>query len=260
MHMTITFGNATVKTLNLHLHAAFRSGDLPRIKRISALLMLADHLPPRTVAARLGVGRSTVSTWLQALLIDRVDSVRTRRPPGRPAKLSPSQKQRLCDLIAAGPEAAGYRRGCWHAALIQALIWREFDVLYTVHYVSELLRNLGFSYQKARFVSDHLNDAKRAEWLHERWPALVQVAQRSGAVLLFGDEASFAQWGSLGDTWAARGQQPLVKTGGKRKGDKVCGLIAYVTGRLCWRGHTGRFNAASSCAAWTACWRRPHRR
>ena len=60
MNMTITFGHATVKTLTQHLHAAFRAGDLPRIKRISALLMLADHLPVATITSRLGVGRSTV--------------------------------------------------------------------------------------------------------------------------------------------------------------------------------------------------------
>jgi transposase len=67
-------------------------------------------------------------------------------------------------------------------------------------------------------------------------------------LLLFGDEASFAQWGSLGYTWALRGQQPVVKTGGKRKGYKVFGLIDSFTGRLFARGHTGRFNAASYCA------------
>ena len=56
-----------------------------------------------------------------------------------------------------------------------------------------------------------------------------------------------AEW-RCAATWAARGQQPLVKTGGKRKGYKVCELIDYVTGRLFWSGHTGRFNAASYCA------------
>ena len=121
-------------------------------------------------------------------------------------------------------------------------------MVYTVHYVSELLRNLGFSYQKARFVSDHLNEQKRQVWLTETWPTLVQAAHRTGALLLFGEEASFAQWGSLSYTWAPRGQQPLVKTGGKRKGSKVFGLIDDFTGRLFTAGHSGRFNAASYCA------------
>jgi transposase len=247
VNMTITFGRETVKTLNLHLQAAFRTGNLPQIKHVSALLMLADQVPVPTITERLSVGRSTVYGWLNAFLLDRCASLQVRKPAGRPAKLTPAQKQRLCDLVAAGPEAAGYTTGCWHAALLQALIWREFGVMYNVHYVSELLRNLGFSYQKARFVSDHLNAEQRQMWLRETWPGIVRLAQRTGALLLFGDEASFAQWGSLAYTWAPRGQQPVVKTGGKRKGYKVFGLIDSFSGRLFWSGHSGRFNAASYC-------------
>ena len=248
MTLTITFCRETVKSLNLHLQAAFRAGNLPQIKHVSALLMLADQVPVPTISERLSVGRSTIYAWLNAFLLDRFASLRRRTPPGRPSKLTPSQKRRLCDLLIAGPEAAGYQTGCWHTALVQALIWREFGVMYNAHYVSELLRNLGFSYQKARFVSDHLNEHKREEWLRETWPTLVELARRTGALLLFGDEASFAQWGSLGYTWAVRGQQPQVKTGGKRKGYKVFGLIEYFTGRLFWHGHEGRFNAESYCA------------
>jgi transposase len=245
---TITFSRETVKTLNEHLQAAFRTGNLAQIKHVAALLMLADQLPVPTIAARLSVGRSTVYAWLTNFLHNRFASLHHRKASGRPPKLTPAQKQRLCDLVAAGPEAAGYRTGCWHAALLQALIWREFGVMYNVHYVSELLRNLGFAYQKARFVSDHLNEEQREEWLRATWPRLVDLARRTGALLLFGDEASFAQWGSLGYTWAVRGQQPVVKTGGKRKGYKVFGLIEYFTGRLFWQGHAGRFNAESYCA------------
>ncbi len=66
--------------------------------------------------------------------------------------------------------------------------------------------------------------------------------------MLFGDEASFAQWGSLGYTWAPKGSQPLVKTTGQRKAYKVFGLSAYFSGRLFWQGHSARFTSASYCA------------
>jgi DDE superfamily endonuclease len=117
-----------------------------------------------------------------------------------------------------------------------------------VTYIAELLRRLGFTYQKARFVSDHLDEARRRHWLTEEWPAILAEARRRQALLLFADEASFAQWGSLGYTWAPRGQQPLVKTCGKRKGYKVWGLIDYLSGRLFYRGSTERFTAAGDCA------------
>jgi hypothetical protein len=62
---------------------------------------------------------------------------------------------------------------------------------------------------------------------------------------LFGDEASFAQWGSLGYTWARVGQQPVVKTTGKRTAYQVFGLIEFFSGRLFCHGHAGKFTAAS---------------
>ena len=114
--------------------------------------------------------------------------------------------------------------------MIQALIQREFGVLYNVHDVAELLHHLGFSLQKVRFVADHLDEARRHEWLTLVWPAFRDRAQAAGGLLLFGDEASFARWGSLGHTWAPVGQQPLVETSGKRKGYKVFGLIEFFLG------------------------------
>jgi transposase len=248
MDITITFERQSVKQLTHLLQAAFRAGHLPQIKRLTALLLLADQQPVERVAARLGVCKQTIYNWLHAFVLKRWASLVPRTSPGRRAKLTAAQKQRLGELLDAGPEAAGYDTGCWNSALIQDLIWRAFGRLYNVHYLSELLRNLGFSYQKARYVSDHLDETARQHWLHLTWPAIVAEARRTRALLLFGDEASFAQWGSLGYTWARRGQQPQIKTCGKRKGYKVLGMIEYFTGRLFYQGQTERFRAARYCA------------
>jgi hypothetical protein len=118
-------------------------------------------------------------------------------------------------------------------------------VLYKRQYVCTLLKNLGFSFQKARLVSDHLDAAKRLTWLEEKWPALIRAAKRTKGLLLFEDEASFAQWGSRSYPWARRGPQPEGPTRGKRKGYKVCGAIEYCSGRLFYQGLEGRFNSDS---------------
>jgi len=248
MELRIGFCRPTVKRLTETWQRALRRGDRRVVQRVTALLLLAEQVPVERVAARVGAGVSTVYGWLRAFLAERFASLVYRTSPGRPAKLTQTQKQRLCDLVAAGPEAAGYATGCWNSAVIQDLIQREFGVLYNVHYLAGLLKNLGFSYQKARFVSDHLDEDRRRHWRTLVWPAIVRDARRRGALLLFGDEASFAQWGSLGYTWAPRGQQPLVRTCGKRTGYKVFGLHDYFSGRLFAHGHTGRFTAASYCA------------
>jgi transposase len=246
--LRVRFTAATVKQLLWQLRLAWRCGDKERIRRLPALVGVAEERPVAELAERLGVCEETIYAWLRAFLVDRWASLRRRTSPGRPPKLSPSQKMRLKEVLTAGPEAAGYPTGCWNSALVQDLIEREFGVLYSVKYLAELLGNLGFSYQKARFVSDHLDEERRQRWLRDEWPAMVAEARRRTALLLFADEASFAQWGSLGYTWAPRGQQPLVKTCGKRKGYKVWGLIDYFTGRLFYHGSTARFNAAGYCA------------
>lgn len=227
---------------------AVRQGHARRIKHITALLDLNDEHAVSEVAERVGVHPATVYRWLHRFVLDRMASLHYGPSAGRPSKLTPTQKERLKALLAAGPLAAGYPTACWSSLILQDLIFREFGRLYNAHYLCALVRNLGFSYQKARFVSDHLDEDRRRAWLSEEWPALVRLARARGALLLFGDEASFAQWGSLSYTWAPRGQQPLVLTCGKRKAYKVFGLIDYFTGRLFCQGQTARFTAASYCA------------
>jgi transposase len=177
-----------------------------------------------------------------------MDSLHYQRPAGRPAKLSKTQRKELAELITAGPEAAGYASACWTAVMIQDLILCRFGVAYHPHYICTLLDQLGFSFQKARFVSDHLEEAARIAWQTQTGPAILRLAREKQALLLFGDEASFAQWGSLRYTWAPKGQQPTVKTSGKRKAYKVFGLIDCFSGRLFWQAHTARFNSGSYAA------------
>ncbi len=243
MEFKVRCVGATIRALEQVLRQGFRDGDVRVIRRVQALLEVGAGRAVPQVAARLGLDASTVYGWLHAFMVEGVATLRYGRAPGRPSKLTPGQKHRLCDLLAAGPLAAGYPSGCWSTLFLQDLIQREFGRLYNHHYLAALLRSLGFSYQKARFVSDHLDPERRRVWREETWPAILAEARRRGALLLFGDEASFAQWGSLSYTWARRGQQPTVPTCGKRKALKVFGLIDYVTGRFFWQHQTARFTA-----------------
>ena len=118
-------------------------------------------------------------------------------------------------------------------------------VLYNRPYVCTLLQNLGFSFHKARLVSDHLDTAKRLAWLEDKGPALGRAAKRTNGWILFAEEARVAQGGSLSSPWARHGHQPEVPPSGKRKGYKGFGAIAYFSGRLFSQGIEGRLNSES---------------
>jgi transposase len=72
---------------------------------------------------------------------------------------------------------------------------------------------------------------------------ILKQAQEKQAIILFGDEASFAQWGSLSYTWSPRGVQPTVKTSGIRRAYRVFGLLDPFGGKLYQRGLEGKFNS-----------------
>jgi transposase len=242
----IQLSRATVKDLYSRLQHAYQRDDVRLVRRITVLIdLLVHHVPIAVLCERWGLSPSCLYAWQKAFLLRGLDSVVYGHSGGRCPKLTPKQKKRLVDLIDAGPLVVGFETACWNAVLIRVLIWREFGVLYNRHYVCTLLHNWGGSFQKARFVSDHLDAAKRLAWLAEKWPAIVRAATRRGGLLLFEDEASFAQWGSLSSTWSRRGQQPEVPTSGKRKGYKVLGAIDYFSGRLFSQGIEGRFNSES---------------
>jgi transposase len=241
----ITFRQETVKRLKQELEKAYVRGDKRAVRRLSVLIMVGKRMSLASILALWNVSAQTVYNWLEEFARRRWESVGYKKAPGRPPGLTKTQKRKLAEWIEAGPEACGYASGCWNSVLIQDLIDRKFHVLYNRFYVCELLRNLGFSFQKARFVSDHLDADARQHWLESEFPGILRQAQQLGASLFFGDEASFALWGSLSYTWGRRGHQPQIPTTGLRKGYKVFGAIEFFSGRLIYQGTEARFQSDS---------------
>ena len=139
------------------LNQAQRDGDMRMVKRILAVLSVSEGTPYRVITKTLKVSEESIRLWVNALLLKGVDGLTPKKGPGRPPKLSKTQKRKLADLITQGPARAGFPGACWRSPMIQALIYEKFGVSYSVHYISQLLKNMGFSYQKAKFYSAQLN-------------------------------------------------------------------------------------------------------
>lgn len=240
-HLNLT--KAQRETLKNKLQAARVSGNLSLLTHVMAILALAEGQTVEQVAKTLHVSEEGTRSWLKKYLLLGVAGLYCRKPSGRPPKLTKSQKQELSRTIDKGPAKAGYVGNCWRSPMIQELVLDRFGVLYSVKYISQLLKNMGFSFQKARFVSDHPDKEKRKEWIEKKFPEILADSQRKKAYLLFGDEASFPQWGTLGYTWARKGKKPTVETCGKRKGYKVFGLIDYFTGKFFYKCQEERMNS-----------------
>ena len=189
------------------------------------------------------VSLESIRLWVRDFILYGPKGIISKKSSGRPSKLTKTQKKEFEKIIIDGPEAAGFPGACWRSPMIQNLIYNKFGVLYSVHYIAQLLKNMGFSYQKAKFTADEKDPEKRKEWLQSTWPNIIKLAREKNAYILFGDEASFPQWGTLSYTWAKRGQQPVVKTSGIRRGYKVFGLIDYFSGKFFYKCHEKKLNS-----------------
>jgi transposase len=207
--------------LSRRLPQAYARCALRLVQRIPALLALAEAMSVQEIAAMLGVGAQTVRDYRHLFLLKQLARLTSKRPSGHPSQLTTAQRREWADVITAGPQAAGYPAGCWNTPMRQDRIQSRFGVSYHPHYLATLLHHLGFSLQKARFVSDQLTEAKRLEGRRCKWPRILRQARQRKALLLFGAEASFAPWGALSYPWAPKGEQPAVPTRGKRQGYKL---------------------------------------
>jgi len=236
------------QALDRRLKTAQQLGDLRLVKFMLTVFAVVHYQETEQAAFVLQLSVAQVEAYVHKFLCYGVKGVAFTKSPGRRPKLSKEQRRQLSRLIDAGPEACGFSGACWRSPIVQQLIKDQFGVSYNVFYIAQLLKNLGFSYQKAAFVADHLDEVARRRFRTREWPEILRLAREKKALLLFGDEASFPQWGTLSYTWARRGHQPVVKTSGKRRGWKVFGLIDYFTGRFFHQGLEGRFTSATYTA------------
>jgi len=240
---TINITKATLRKLSAMETKATERGDIRTIKRVTAVIKITENYSIKDIAEFLKVSDEAIRIWINNFLIYGADGLKSKKNPGRPSRLTKTQKKELGRIIDEGPQKHGFSSGCWRSPMIQHLINEKFGIFYNVHYISQLLKNMGFSFQKAKFESAHLDTEKRKEWEKKTWPKILKEAKKLNAHILFGDEASFPQWGSLSFTWARKGKQPIVKTSGTRKCYKVFGLIDYFTGKFYSKGHEGRLNS-----------------
>ena len=174
MSLTLHLRAFTRKQLSRRLPQAYASGSLKLVKRIHALLALAQGQSGSDVAEMLSLGAHTVREYRHQYLCKGLASLVSQAPPGRPRTLTKTQRQQLAEWITARPQDVGYPSGCWNTPMVQDLIQRHCGGAYHPHSIATVLKNMGFSYQKARFVSAHLNEAKRLEWRHTRWPKMLR--------------------------------------------------------------------------------------
>lgn len=110
----------------------------------------------------MGLEGRTIVAWIKTFMHKGLSWLTGQhyQGRGRKDKLTKEQRQQLAELITKGPEANGLHCEIWNSAMISEVIWLRFGGRFNLNYLSSLLKKMGFSYQKARFISDSQNEEK----------------------------------------------------------------------------------------------------
>lgn len=141
-------------------------------RRFQALDLYRKGVSQADIARRFRVSRAAVCQWLKKAKQKGKVALRRKPRPGRPPKLTASQRRQFLKLLARGPEHAGYTTQLWTAQRIQRLVLEHFGSRYHVNHVPKLLRQCGWSYQRPTGRAVERNEAAVQSWVQEEWPRI----------------------------------------------------------------------------------------
>jgi transposase len=151
---------------------AERDGAYRVAKRLKAVALNSQGRTSGELADILQAPRSKVSEWLAQYDAHGVEGLLEGHRSGRPAGLSPRQREQLSDILDSGPVAYGLDTGIWTSPLIAWIIEEEFGVQYHPGHVRKLLHELQFSVQRPHRVLIRANPAEQDRWHRYTYPRL----------------------------------------------------------------------------------------
>ena len=142
-----------------------------------AVGLLGNGVTLAETAEALEVSVSSVKRWKKAFRQGGETALEVKRPPGAKSRLSIAERDRLRQIVIAGPLAAGFATDLWTCARVALVIQREFGVSYHPDHVGRILHDLGFTPQKPQRRARERNEAAIERWRREDWP---RIKKREG--------------------------------------------------------------------------------
>jgi transposase len=98
------------------------------------------------IAEQYGLARKTVYNWLERLETQPLErAIVDADRPGRPPKLSSSERDELTQALRQPPSAVDYAAEGWTTQSVQEYIAERFEVDYSLPHVRRLMREAGLS-------------------------------------------------------------------------------------------------------------------
>src|SRR3990170_2305909 len=133
-------------------------------RRLLAGQLLLEGRYVDEVAEIVAASESSVRRWRRAVEKGGIEALFAKPHPGRKPRLDAKQKQRLIEILLAGPRKAGYSTDLWTCRRVAEVIAKKFHVKYHPDHVAKMLHDLGWTCQKPEQRAREADDVAMERW------------------------------------------------------------------------------------------------
>lgn len=146
--------------------------DLKEYRRLQAVKLLEQGWKQKKVADFLGVSQGSISNWQRKYKTLGKAGLKAKSQPGKPPRLTESQKEELKIFLDQGATACGYEGNFWTHKRVSRLVLEKFDVTLKPRMCGYLLKDLEYSLRKPQLKSYQQKPEQVQEWKEEKIPEI----------------------------------------------------------------------------------------
>jgi len=133
--------------------------------RLFIVYQVAKGLSSRKLEDLYNMSFKQITNWVHRFEEGGLEGLKDKEGRGRKERLSLNQKQTIVFLLKnESPEKFGYNTGTWTGPLLISWIIKEFDIEFKKAQIYNIIKALGFSYQKGKGIFPEADKAKQEDF------------------------------------------------------------------------------------------------
>ncbi len=194
------------------------------------------------ISKHLRVCTKTIRNWIHDWNDYGPEGLIIKKQEGRPSTLSNQEIANLISFIELNPRNSGFDFITWTLKTMKYLISKEIKKDLSFSAISRLLKQYDIVKIKPRPMPSKGDLKKKEQFKQDLGDILIDF--HPDDVLLYQDESSFYQSGTIHAKWAKKGSNPILKIYGTYSRLNVFGIINPITGQSHFQ-YIKRLNAES---------------
>jgi transposase len=133
--------------------------------RLYAVYQVAKGQPSRKLEELYNTSFKQITNWVHRFEEEGINGLKDREGRGRKDKLTEPQKQEITLLLKnESPTKYGFNTATWTGPLLINWIKKEFEIEYKKAQIYNIIKALGFSYQKGKGIFPEADKEKQEDF------------------------------------------------------------------------------------------------